>query len=75
MAPVTSMTSPVTRTVAQWVSGPRTRQPVSHQGTRPATTPGAIAKNSALPAAAVDLRMLTSLRRLGGPRRGAPARR
>jgi len=28
------------------------RQPVSHHGSRPATTPGATAKKSALPAAA-----------------------
>src|SRR5690349_13367469 len=58
IAPRMSMISPATRTGAQWASGPRTCHRVSHQGTTPATTPGAAAKNSALPAAAVGLRTL-----------------
>src|SRR5262245_6374872 len=57
-APRTRRITPPTRRAAQWASGPRTCQCVSHQGTRPATTPGATAKNSALPAAAVGLRIL-----------------
>lgn len=50
------------RTQAQDGCGCRTCQPVSHQGTRPATTPGASTKNAALPAAAVGLRMARSSR-------------
>jgi hypothetical protein len=33
------------------------RQPVRHQGTSPAATPGAIARNTAVPAAAVIFRI------------------
>ena len=33
------------------------RQPVSHQGTSPATTPGAITRKTAVPAAAVIFRI------------------
>src|SRR6185312_6585035 len=59
IAPRMSMISPATRTGAQWASGPRTCHRVSHQGTTPATTPGAAAKNSVLPTAAAGLRMQT----------------
>src|SRR5690242_468661 len=55
IAPRMSRISPATRTGAHPASDPRTCHRVSHQGTRPATTPGATAKNSTLPTAAVGL--------------------
>src|SRR5579872_1615169 len=57
IAPRMSRISPATRTGAQPASDPRTCHRVSHQGTTPATTPGATAKNSTLPTAAVSLFM------------------
>ena len=49
-------TAPITRTGSQNGSGVSNRQPVSHQGTTPATTPGASAKKIPLPAAAAQRR-------------------
>src|SRR5215211_3498573 len=60
ISPATSTTPPSTRAGAQYGRGSRTCQRVSAHGTRPTTTPGANKKNSALPTAAVDLRIVTS---------------
>jgi hypothetical protein len=67
--PAASSTAPATRsgTQAQDGCGWRTRQPVSHQGTRPATTPGASTKNTTLTAAAAGLRMVSSSSQDAGP--------
>jgi len=54
-APAPASTAPATRTGAGY--GLPVRQPVSHQGTSPVTTPGAITRNTAVPAAAVILRI------------------
>src|SRR6266496_1457444 len=59
--PAAMRTPPATRSGAQAHHGRgwRTRQPVSHQGSRPATTPGASTKKTAVPAAAIGLRTLS----------------
>src|SRR5918994_7465229 len=58
ITPARSSAPPSTRTGAQYGRGSRTCQPpVNNHGIRPPTTPGANRKNTALPTAAVDLRM------------------
>jgi hypothetical protein len=52
-APAAASTAPVTRTRTGYVLP--ACQPVSHQGIGPATTPGAITRNTAVPAAALIL--------------------
>jgi hypothetical protein len=56
-APATSSTTPATRNGSHHPGRSVASQPVSHQGTTPATTPGASAKNTALPTAAPALPM------------------
>src|SRR5215213_891524 len=68
-APAAIRTAPTTRSgvTAQNGRGCRTRQPVSHQGTSPATTPGASAKKTTLPTAAAVLRIRPSSATPQGP--------
>src|SRR5215217_167005 len=58
ISPTASRTAPSTRTGAKYGTGSCTRQPVSNHGIRPAKTPGPTTKNTALPTAAVCLRIL-----------------
>src|SRR5215203_607680 len=58
ISPAASRTAPSTRTGAKYGTGSCTRQPVSNHGIRPAKTPGPTTKNTALPTAAVCLRIL-----------------
>src|SRR3954468_3776367 len=55
--PASRIRTPSRRAGSQYVSAAPGRHRVSHQGSRPATVPGARAKNTALPAAATLVRM------------------
>src|SRR5215216_4127482 len=69
----------MTRMGTQYGTGSRTCQPVNNHGIRPATMPGPTTKNTALPSAAVGLRMVSRLtfwfigRRSPDQARAAPA--